>query len=540
MKPFVLRDLMLWLPEHNSPQPGWLRISDGRITHLGPDVPPQDIADPTISKGGAHALPGLVDAHRHFHLMSLIPKMHSGSSWRSESEALEEIEHQCLSTPLEKWVVFAFVDHSKWTIARPLKLKRLDSASRGRKVLLIDITLHRGMVSTAGLRESGIILDTHAFGEDVSRNGEAPTGLVWEAAFGRILNCVVTDLLRNLDAGERARLLREEADRALSQGLVAVHDPGLGIRAQGDLSELQPHTPLRINWSATSESGIFELPQDEQLSEFIPPQWGQKSVKIFLDGANRCAVCLPLGTVVRTAIKAGLSTLINLNAAPLRRSLENKIEIRDGHAHLPYLRFNNDAQLIERCRRFAEDGFSLKIHALGNEAAMQACRILEVVKPEHASVEHVIALYDREIPAVANTGAYVGIQTGFIPYYAQAIEEQGISNVMRVFPTRSLLEAGGKLVLSSDAPCGNDDPLHTLRRAVDRKKHIGTPLMAEEAVTPGQAIVAASTRAASSIGLEPHGLHEGSEAHLTLCNGNPFDVGTRVVETWVGGECVLR
>ncbi|MDH2200047.1 hypothetical protein DY954_07560 [Pseudomonas aeruginosa] len=537
---FILHNLMLWLPEQDSPTLGWVSVAAGKIEQIGAGSPPPYYPIPMLNLGGAHLLPGLVDAHRHFHFMSLLPKMRSGAQWQSAAEALEEIAYLTSVSAPDEWTIFTFVDHSKWKDSRPISLYKLDAVSNGRKVLLIDVTLHRGMASSAALVRSGIVFGNTDFGEDVDRKEGIMTGLIWEAAFGRVLNCVVEDVLKRITDEEYESLLENEAERTLSQGIVALHDPGLGVKAQESLAKLQTVTALRLNWSATSEKGLFELAEASELERFIPPKWGQKSVKIFLDGANRCAACLPLGIVLRSALKAGYSSAINLSAAPLRRLLEPKVKISGFHAHLPYLRFNNIESLVEKCRAYVDMGFSLKIHALGNEAATQACELLRTVNPPHASIEHVMALYDHEVHQIASSKAYIGIQPGFIPYYASAIEEQGVSSVMRVFPTSSLLKSSGKVVISSDAPCGNDDPLHNLRRAVDRKKNDGSELMPDEALSRSQAINAMSFKAAKSIGLVPHGLYINSEANFTICSGDPFAEETEVLETWIAGKPVWR
>lgn len=536
-----LSHLNLWLPNADSPTPGWLRIAQGRIQQMGLGALPPELDGPVINKQGAHVLPGLVDAHRHFYFATMMTQMRSGQHWQSATEALEALREAVReSENPQAWIVFTGVDHSHWRNPRPIPLKRLDDAGQGRKVLLIDVTLHRAMVSSAALQRSGVLLQAQALGEDIDFRRDVPTGMVWEAAFGRVLNCMFEDLERSMDNTAILEMLKQESQRTLAQGLVAIHDPGLGASAQGRMAMLQDQTALRLCWSSTSNNGLLELPTQQEAHQYVAPRWGVPSVKIFLDGANRCAACLPIGAVLRTTLKTGLQSLMELNSGPLRRLLEPRLTFYDGHAHMPYLRFKNIESIVQSCQAFVEAGFGLKIHALGNEAALQAATIIQRCQPPLAAIEHVIALYPQEIGSLAETGAYIGMQTGFIPYYAHALEEQGLTDVMRVFPTQSLLRHGGKLVISSDAPCGPDDPLHNLRRATDRLKPDGRPLMQGEAISRGQAITASSATAAQSIGIDYRGLVLGEEANLTLCDGNPFDESTKVLETWIAGECVWR
>jgi len=94
------------------------------------------------------------------------------------------------------------------------------------------------------------------------------------------------------------------------------------------------------------------------------------------------------------------------------------------------------------------------------------------------------------------------------------------------------------LVLSSDYPCGPLDPLHNLRAAVDRRLPDGRTLQPDQALTPQEAVRAATVDAAASLGLGTParaGLVPGEPADLVVCDGDPFTPATRVTQTWVAG-----
>jgi hypothetical protein len=93
-------------------------------------------------------------------------------------------------------------------------------------------------------------------------------------------------------------------------------------------------------------------------------------------------------------------------------------------------------------------------------------------------------------------------------------------------------------VLSSDYPCGPLDPLHNLRAAVDRRLPDGRTLQPDQALTPQEAVRAATVDAAASLGLGAParaGLVPGEPADLVVCDGDPFTPATRVTQTWVAG-----
>ncbi len=93
-------------------------------------------------------------------------------------------------------------------------------------------------------------------------------------------------------------------------------------------------------------------------------------------------------------------------------------------------------------------------------------------------------------------------------------------------------------MLSSDYPCGPLDPLHNLRAAVDRRLPDGRTLQPDQALTPQEAVRAATVDAAASLGLGTParaGLVPGEPADLVVCDGDPFTPATRVTQTWVAG-----
>jgi len=116
---------------------------------------------------------------------------------------------------------------------------------------------------------------------------------------------------------------------------------------------------------------------------------------------------------------------------------------------------------------------------------------------------------------------------------------------------RLLLQAGVPLVLSSDHPCGAVDPRHNLRAAVQRQlgrpgpdgdgKRLQSQLQPEQALTPSEAVRAATVTAAASLQAPgASGLAPGEIADFVICDGDPFHNDTRVVQTWIGGMPVWQ
>jgi predicted amidohydrolase YtcJ len=201
-----------------------------------------------------------------------------------------------------------------------------------------------------------------------------------------------------------------------------------------------------------------------------------------------------------------------------------------------------DAELRRWLEAHLAAGRRVRIHALGNLAVGQAARALnEVGAPVGtATIEHAMFLGPRDVEAIAGAGAIASLQPGFLPHYARQVADAGVGHHLRVKPLRSLVAGGVPIAISSDHPCGPLDPLHNLRRAVDRRTGRGR-LQPEEAVDAVTAVEAATAGGARAVGLPASQgtLVPGAPADLVVCDGDPFDPATRVVQTWVAGEVVF-
>ena len=146
-------------------------------------------------------------------------------------------------------------------------------------------------------------------------------------------------------------------------------------------------------------------------------------------------------------------------------------------------------------------------------------------------------LGEREIDAVAATGAVASLQPGFIERFGRGILDRRLVPDLRAYPAASLLRAGVPLALSSDNPCGPLDPLYNIRMAVERRLADGRVVDAREAITVEQAVAAYTTGGFQAIhGVAGRGLAVGAPADFVVLDGHPMAATSRVVETWIDGR----
>jgi len=487
-----------------------------------------------------HIIPGLIDAHQHFFISALLPLYGDAGTWRSKSDALAAIEAACRQGGTDKrWVMFSGLNNAIWKNPALPGLAEIDTVAASTPVLVIDSTLHHGLFSNAALLRAGINRQALKFPTDVDLTFTGRLkGTLWEDAMGRMIFAMYRDVIHNYSAEERRKLILDEAERCLRKGLTHVHDPGIPSDVQRLLKDAQPYTPLKLSWSVTGYEGLFAPPTHEDDLEALHSEHAPRSVKFFLDGSTRAAASIPVIAGLKAALRAAKDSVSEGHAAPLRELFEQKIILKNGELTLPYQRYPDTDELINRAGMFADKGYRMVMHALGNLAACQAAYAVRTLgMGGKSSIEHAMVMHTKGLDDLAGCGAVVSLQPGFIPFYGKTIDRMGVIPPYRkVIPLRSLMDRGVSVCISSDGPCASDDPLHNIRRAVDRKRMDGTMFDPGEVISEIEALTAGTIGGSRSLGLKNDGLVEGAAATFCVVDGDPFSDNSRVVQTWIDGK----
>lgn len=534
----VFRNATIWAGSPIRKIQGTMRIRDSRIISIAGNGESAGDDSRCLDLAGRHIIPGLIDAHRHFFISALTARHGDASGWKSKADALEAIDEACRTDGSNNgWVFFSRMDYSTWKRPTPPGLREIDAAARGRPVFVTDITLHRALASTEAMRRAGLRREILRFSGDIDvrRNGE-PKGTVWEEAHGRIMFTMYRDMLQGLSKEEKREMILQEAKRCLQMGITHVHDPGVPSDVQQQLDDARSHTPLKISWAVTSRGCLYNPPDSDDEAAAIHSPHAPKSVKFFLDGAHRTAADMPVVAGIKAMVRAVRESAVRMSTDPLKLLFEQKIVLKGGRLTLPYQRFADDRELLDRASLFADRGYRLVIHALGNIAALQAARLINTLKPSGgASVEHLLVMDERDLDVFAGCASVASIQPGFIPGYADTIERMGSLPYLKPFALQSMKKRGIPICISSDGPCGPDDPLFNARRAADRLKTDGSMLDPGEMISQEDALAAASIGGSLSMGIGNNGLCPGAPATFCVVDGDPFSDSSRVEQTWIDG-----
>ncbi|MET0566390.1 MAG: amidohydrolase [Acidimicrobiia bacterium] len=133
-------------------------------------------------------------------------------------------------------------------------------------------------------------------------------------------------------------------------------------------------------------------------------------------------------------------------------------------------------------------GGSVAIHAIGDRANDQVLDVFQGLidmgaDPERLRVEHASLLTGAAIERMARLGVTASVQPAFLASEGDwLVKRLGEERMGRVYPFRSLIEAGVNVIGGSDAPVELPDPVTGIGAAIDRPG-----FNPSESLTPDQA-----------------------------------------------------
>jgi predicted amidohydrolase YtcJ len=148
-------------------------------------------------------------------------------------------------------------------------------------------------------------------------------------------------------------------------------------------------------------------------------------------------------------------------------------------------------QLVPLLRTAWSAGIAPAVHAIGDEANRLALDAFEAVGCR-GRIEHAQLLRAEDLPRFAALGIAASVQPEHAMDDRDVAERYWGARAERAFMLRSLLDAGARLALGSDAPVSPLDPCVTLSAAVTRSRDGREPWHPEQAVTVAEALAASA------------------------------------------------
>ncbi len=507
----VIRGGRFWLPEP-SPQTHALAIrrgvieAVGTLTDISPWIGP---ATRIIDASDSHVMPGLHDCHTHLLWTGkLLVTQADLAGVGSIGELIDRLAETSRNVP--GWVVGFGWDQDKLRERRMPTRDDLDRAFPDRPVLASRVCGHAAVVNSAALK-----LISH----EARNAGNIHTGLYTETA--------ITPFYRAVPPPD---------DQTLERALLAAMQ-----------------TALRSG--ITSVQTMLDTPDQLRVFHRLRQRLGKLPVRI---------VGMPMEKHADTLHAQGLATGFGddwLSLGAVKFFADGSLGARTALLSAPYAddpstvgqRIYDPQALCDRVRHCASLGFAIACHAIGDAALDETLQAMDQAINAQADiplitgrarvhrVEHASLTRPDQIDRLARSGVRVTLQPQFVTSDTWTGDRVGPDRSRWCYPFASLVRAGVRVGLSSDAPVERIDAAACLRAAVGRH-----PWAPHDAMTLDEAVEAYTLGSAALAGIDDRvgSLRPGMLADLVVFKDRsnepnrilPFD--ERPTHVVVAGECV--
>jgi len=506
-----------------------LAIKDGIIRFIGDDQAAQGLAgDNTrvINLMGRTVTPGLIDAHCHLSACGLLGTAYVDVSWPivfTVEDMQAKLAEKIAVTPKGEWIV-----GSGWvTFGGRYPTKHdLDPVSPNHPVMVINQGGHMAVVNSLALEMAGVDANTPDPG-----NGRILREANGDPS-GTIINHPAMDIFRRL------------------------WPPDLLNVQVYETSVLNPQATF-VSMGVTSFQDVYARDMDRMQAYFNVARRGEMSIRGQV--MNVLEYIQELDGRIE-AIEAIRYESDYMHFAGAKFQVDGALEAsytNEPHSGLAWnIPIWKPKDLKDAVRAFHDAGSQVALHTAGDAAVDLALDAIEEAMnknprpdPRHR-IEHSPLNTDKALQRQKELGVVISTQPTLVWAFADACERiWGEERAQRLIPTRTWLDMGVPVCLSSDAPSMPWwKPQATLCAALLRASASKKPVSPEQAMTIDEAMYAHTMAGAYADFTEDKkgSLEPGKFADLIVWHDNPYttaaeDIVNLTVDlTMVGGKVVFE
>lgn len=504
-----------------------LAIKDGLVRLVGDEQAARAAvggATKLIDLGGRTVTPGMIDAHCHLGACGLLGTAYLDVSWPAvyTIEQLQtKLAGQIAAIPKAAWVV-----GSGWVTfdGRAPNKHDLDPVSPNNPVMLISQSGHMAVVNSLALEMAGINASTKDPGAGLflrEANNEPS---------GTIMNHPAMDMIRKLWPPE-----------LLSQEVM-------------DSSALAPQAKF-ASMGVTSFCDNYARPMDRVKSYFDAARGGKMTIRGTVMNVLEYAQELD-GRIADLEAMRFENDFMHFAGAKFQ--LDGALEASFTHEPHNGVTWNmtiwKPRDLNEAVQAFHDAGYQVSIHTAGDAAVDMALDAIENAMqknprpdPRHR-IEHSVLNTNAAFQRQKDLGVIISTQPTLITAFGEICTRVwGEERAQRMIPTRTWLDMGIPLALSSDAPSMPWwDPQSTLAASILRLTVTKKSISPAQAMTLDEALYAHTMGSAYAEFAEAKkgSLEIGKFADLIVWHDDPHSVepieilDLTIDMTMVGGNIV--
>jgi len=520
-----------------------LAVTGDRISYVGNDAAARQLVragTKVIDLHGRMLLPGFQDSHVHPGLASNLATRLDVGGLASREAIVRRIGEYARQHPTKPWIVGTGWAESAFLPSGQPTRALLDAGVVDRPAFLTNNSQHMGWANSAALKAAGVTRATPdpANGRIERDAAGEPTGVLQEAAMDLVQKVIPPPAL-----GEQVENLKAALREMNRVGITAYEDALVGLDlVPAYLALGRSERPgMRVNLCLSFDPAVDD---DEQIRRFI---------------AQRAEFA---GTTVQApCVKITLDGAYGSHTVALLEPYSDEPE-KFGTGQL----FLAPDRLKKVVTRLDAEGFQVHVHAIGDGAVRAALDAFAEARRANGprDARHTIAHLGLIDAADLSRFQQLGVVANMSPLWSRgdpwetvfAPKLFGPARSARLYPTRSLLDAGATLVWGSDWPVTDLAPLAGLETAVTHRYPGGKDpegvtdkvWIPAERISLAQALIAYTSAGAYLVKDEANrgSLVAGKLADLVVLSRNLFEADPLAIHeatvdlTLVGGKVVFE
>jgi predicted amidohydrolase YtcJ len=494
-------------------------VKDGRILETGESemIKNKYNSASELNAEGKFIYPGFIDGHAHFYAYGEGLQNVNLVGTKSWDEIVKKLI-DFASENKEGWIIGRGWDQNDWADKEFPDNQKLNELFPNRPVLLSRIDGHAAVVNQAAFDAAGIKGGMSLTGGEIETKDGRLTGILVDNAVD-----LVSSKVPAASASQRRESLLDAQKNCFAVGLTTVVDCGLDYPTVDLVNKLQGDNELKMRMYIMLSDNPANINYLFKNGAIKTDRLNVRSFKVYADGA--------LGS-------RGACLLHPYSDKPGQ------------HGFL----LSDKKHFAELAEKIASKGFQMNTHAIGDSANREILNVYSKVlkgkndqrwRIEHAQVispdDFRLFGQNNVIPSVQSTHATSDM------YWAA--DRLGTERIKGAYAYKQLLDQNGWLVLGTDFPVEDINPMLTFYAAVVRKDSKGFPasgfqmenaLSREEALR-GMTIWAAKGNFEEN---EKGSIEAGKFADFVILDQDIMKAApssllqTKVTRTYVNGELV--
>lgn len=419
-------------------------VKDGKLLELGSSEEIlRKYKGEALDAGGKAIYPGFIDGHAHFYGYGKGLQNVDLTGTKSWEEILEKLKTFSLDNP-EGWIIGRGWDQNDWDSNKFPDNEKLNTLFPDRPVILTRIDGHAAIANKFALDLAGVKPGQKLTGGEVETVNGKLTGILIDNAEGLVFSKVPPASEKQI----RDAFLDAQKN-CFAAGLTTVTDCGIGYGLISVIEKLQQDNELKMRIYAMLSDSKENYDYLFKRGAIKTDRLNVRSFKVFMDGAlGSRGACL----LQPYSDKPGYSGFL----------------------------LSNKEHFEEVARKIAGKGFQMNTHAIGDSANREILniysRVLKGKNDFRWRIEHAQVVNQADfrlfgdyniIPSVQSTHATSDM------YWAG--DRLGAERVKGAYAFKQLLDQNGWLVLGTDFPVEEINPMYTFYAAVVRKDIKGYP-----------------------------------------------------------------